>query len=145
HVEIRQLVEDFARYLYLPRLADPSVLLGAVVSGISSLSWQIETFAYAESYDDVHQRYRGLNSGCNISVTDPDTDHLLVEPTVAVEQKKKDAEIIGTPTEEPKGGPDDPNPPTPPEPSVKAAPKRFFGSVQLDPLRVGRDAGQIAE
>jgi hypothetical protein len=26
HVEIRQLVEDFARYLYLPRLKDPSVL-----------------------------------------------------------------------------------------------------------------------
>ena len=29
HVAIEQLVEDFARYLYLPRLENPSVLLGA--------------------------------------------------------------------------------------------------------------------
>src|SRR5207249_11571982 len=27
HVAIKQLVEDFARYLYLPRLTEPSVLL----------------------------------------------------------------------------------------------------------------------
>ena len=28
---------------------------------------------------------------------------------------------------------------------VSATPKRFFGSVALDPTRVGRDAGRIAE
>src|SRR5262249_41089871 len=28
HVAIRQLVEDFGRYLYLPRVRDPEVLLG---------------------------------------------------------------------------------------------------------------------
>ena len=26
HVAVKQLVEDFARYLYLPRLAEPAVL-----------------------------------------------------------------------------------------------------------------------
>ena len=33
HVAVKQLVEDFARYLYLPRLKDPSVLLGAIRDG----------------------------------------------------------------------------------------------------------------
>ncbi len=29
HVTVRQLVEDFARYLYLPRLAEPEVVVRA--------------------------------------------------------------------------------------------------------------------
>ncbi|MGH7794588.1 MAG: hypothetical protein ACREQ2_06790 [Candidatus Binatia bacterium] len=33
-------------------------------------------------------------------------------------------------------------PPTPPE---AAKPKRFHGTVELDPTRVGRDAGRIAD
>jgi hypothetical protein len=33
HVAIRQLVEDFGRYLYLPRVRDPEVLLGAIRGG----------------------------------------------------------------------------------------------------------------
>ena len=36
HVAVRQLVEDFARYLYLPRLKDPSVLLHAIGDGTES-------------------------------------------------------------------------------------------------------------
>src|SRR5262249_16067544 len=40
HVEIRQLVEDFGRYLYLPRVRDPEVLLGAIRGGFSLLTWE---------------------------------------------------------------------------------------------------------
>jgi len=36
HVEIRQLVEDFARYNYLPRLVGPNVLIGAACDGVGS-------------------------------------------------------------------------------------------------------------
>jgi hypothetical protein len=32
-----------------------------------------------------------------------------------------------------------------PEPQTKNRPKRFHGSVSLDPARVGRDAGRIAD
>ena len=35
HVAIKQLVEDFARYLYLPRLKNPEVLLDAVMDGLA--------------------------------------------------------------------------------------------------------------
>ena len=39
HVAIKQLVEDFARYLYLPRLRDPAVLLEAIREGLRLLTW----------------------------------------------------------------------------------------------------------
>ncbi len=38
HVAIRQLVEDFARYLYLPRLAGPEVLTRAICDGVALLT-----------------------------------------------------------------------------------------------------------
>jgi hypothetical protein len=48
HVATKQLVEDFARYIYLPRLASPEVLIRAIGDGVSMLTWQMETFACAE-------------------------------------------------------------------------------------------------
>ena len=41
---MKQLVEDFARYLYLPRLAWPEVLIHAIRDGLALLTWQSETF-----------------------------------------------------------------------------------------------------
>src|SRR5271165_1615156 len=40
HVAIRQLVEDFGRYLYLPRLQTTTVLLNAIRSGLGMLTWE---------------------------------------------------------------------------------------------------------
>ena len=39
HVAIKQLVEDFGRYAYLPRLRDTAVLLDAVRDGLGLLLW----------------------------------------------------------------------------------------------------------
>jgi len=63
HVAIRQLVEDFARYLYLPRLAGPEVLVHAMSDGAALLTWHSDTFAYAESHDEAAGRYLGLRGG----------------------------------------------------------------------------------
>ena len=52
HVSVRQLVEDFAQYPYLPRLRNSAVLLDAIQEGISLLTWETESFAYADSYDE---------------------------------------------------------------------------------------------
>jgi len=38
HVSVKQLAEDFARYPYLPRLKDPSVLVGAIRDGLGLLT-----------------------------------------------------------------------------------------------------------
>ena len=43
HVAVKQLVEDFARYLYLPRLAGPEVLVGAIRDGVALLTWEQDT------------------------------------------------------------------------------------------------------
>jgi hypothetical protein len=50
HVAIKQLVEDFARYLYLPRLKEPGVLLEAIRDGLRLLTWSQDSFAYAEKF-----------------------------------------------------------------------------------------------
>jgi hypothetical protein len=69
HVAVKQLVEDFGRYLYLPRLAGPEVLIQAIRDGVALLTWQSDTFAFAESYDEATRRYRGLRAGQMISVS----------------------------------------------------------------------------
>ena len=76
HVAIRQLVEDFGRYLYLPRVRDPEVLLGAIRGGFSLLTWEKDSFAYAESYDEGAGRYRGLRGGQQVLVVDADSPGL---------------------------------------------------------------------
>jgi hypothetical protein len=58
HVPIRQLVEDFGRFLYLPSLQTTDVLLNAIRSGLALLTWEQDAFAYAESYDEATSRYR---------------------------------------------------------------------------------------
>ena len=144
HVAIRQLVEDFGRYLYLPRVRDPEVLLGAIRGGFSLLTWEKDSFAYAESYDEGAGRYRGLRGGQQVLVVDADAPGLLVKSEIA--RKQLDAETKPEPT--PTGGPEQPPPePRPDQPTTPEAakPKRFHGTVELDPERVGRDAGRIAD
>ncbi len=145
NVPVKDLADYFARYLYLPRLSNDSVLMSAIEDGIGAMYWQKETFAYADSYDEASNRYRGLKAGSHNAGGMVDYMHgLLVCPDVAA--KQIEAEKPG-PTPPPGPGPvpgPGPKPPTPPPP-VKKQPKRFHGSVELDPARVSRDAGKIAE
>ena len=60
HVSVKQLAEDFARYLYLPRLRNAQVLVDVIYEGIALLSWQQDSFAYADSFNEEVKRYRGL-------------------------------------------------------------------------------------
>ena len=149
HVAIRQLVEDFGRYLYLPRLQAPAVLVDAVRSGLALLTWEQDAFAYADSYDESAARYRGLRSGAHVSVTADDTG-LLVKPEVARQQIEAETAppspaVTGSGgTASPPAGPMKPvTGPTGPMPTPK--PRRYHGTVVLDSARVGRDAGRIAD
>ena len=85
HVAIRQLVEDFGRYLYLPRLQTTAVLLNAIALGLALLTWEQDAFAYAESYDESAGRYRGLRYSMNIDIRENDPG-LLISPDVARRQ-----------------------------------------------------------
>ena len=66
------------------------MLLGAIRNGCALLTWEQDAFAYAESYDEAAQRYRGLRYGQHITVTDGDGG-LLVRPEVARRQIKDEA------------------------------------------------------
>lgn len=154
HVPVRQLMDDFAKYIYLPRLAGPEVLVQAIKSGTEFLTWQTDAFAYAESYDEATGRYRGLQYGKLVIVT-TDSTGVLVKPQVALEQVE--AETRGKPVETTtlrKPGDESPQPlmgttsslaDNPEGTLEQKRPRRFHGTVVLDPTRVGRDAGRIAE
>jgi len=153
HVEIRQLIEDFASYTYLPRLKNPAVLVGAVREGVGLLTWERETFAYADSFDEAAGRYRGLRAGQNLNLPDSDPPGLLVKPEVARRQMDAEARAVegkaggiytstdvGTAGEGEAGAAVQgvaSREPTPP--------RRFYGTVVLDAVRAGADAGKIAQ
>jgi predicted AAA+ superfamily ATPase len=151
HVSVRQLAEDYAKYIYLPRLRHPDVLVRAVTDAVGLLTWVQEGVAYAEEYDEAAGRYRGLRAGKTVMIPDYDTSALVVKSDVAKDQLEKETQQVQQPTV---GGGDSGGaviggggtvvtPPKPP--SGPAAPKRFYGVVTLDTNRVGRDASRIAE
>jgi hypothetical protein len=149
HVAVKQLIDDFARYLYLPRVAGPDVLVQAIRDGLALLTWRADTFGYAESYDEAASRYRGLHGGHGVNIS-ADSPGFLVKPDVA--NKQLDAETPSPanpgPAPAPAGGGPDTRPgtgETPPTPPAVQQLRRFHGSVRVDSARVGRDAGRIAD
>jgi len=154
HVPIKQLVEDFARYLYLPRIKDPAVLVDAIRDGLGLLTWSQDSFAYADSFDETAGRYRGLRCGQQVSITETDAG-LLVRSEIARQQQEAETQQA-TRTNTVAGGDagttatgDAGDQATSSEAGTDstrtAAPKRFHGTVSLDPTRVGRDASRIAD
>lgn len=145
HVGLKQLSEDFASYLYLPRLKDSQVLQEAVRDGLRLLTWSVESFAYADGYDPEKGRYSGLRTG---DVALDLNKGLLVRPDVAARQFEAERMIIDpdpiSPPPDPGPGPVGPGP-TPPLPPKEAQLKRFYGSVNLSSTRFIRDASSIAD
>jgi hypothetical protein len=106
-----------------------------------------DTFAYAESFDDVAGRYRGLRGGHGVMLTAEDAG-LIVKPEVARRQLDDETK----PRETQGASPDcghlaDRNHHGRSERGSRSPrlARRFHGTVALDPARVGRDAGRIAE
>jgi predicted AAA+ superfamily ATPase len=148
HVAVKQLAEDFARYLYLPRLKNSAVLEGAIQEGIRLMTWQHDTFAYASGYDDAKQRYRGLQAAMLVSVSTAG-EGLLVKSDVAAKQlaletRPSEAGAQPTVTSAP-GTPGAPSSTATGVGTVPAVLRRFHGTVALDATRAGRDAGRVAE
>lgn len=145
-VAVKQLVEDFARYIYLPRLKDSTVLLHAISDGVNLMVWQ-DAFGFADSYDETAGRYLGLRGGTLVNLADAHSPALVVKPDVAL--KQIDAERATppgvTPVPPPGDGPGTPPTPQSESPQGTTKPKRFHGTATLDATRVGRDASKIAE
>ena len=149
HVEIRQLVEDFARYPYLPRLQGPAVLLHAAADGVRLLTWANETFGYADSFDEQTNRYRGLRGAQVIELSDVDSAGLLVKSDIArrqIDAARPESAQESQQREDAKdttGG--DPARDQDLLPRPDPTPRRFHGRVALDATRTVRDASRVAD
>lgn len=135
HVEVSELAEYFARYPYLQRFQSPKVLLRAIADGLGLLLWQQESFAFADSWSDENSKYLGLRAGGQIKPAHEYLTGLLVKPSVAVGFLNQPPNGDGDNGPEPNGNGD----PPPPPPS----PKRFYGSVVIDPVRGISKADQV--
>jgi predicted AAA+ superfamily ATPase len=154
-VSVKQLVDDFAQYIYLPRLKSPQVLLDAVRDGASRLTWQSEGFAYADLFDDKRQRFVGVQTG-NVETIAADGRSVVVKSAVAQKQIDLDRSLSGAPqtgsnpdgrgsTDGSSGLRSDSSRQSQLQKPAAVQPKRFHGTVTLDTTRVGRDASKVAE
>lgn len=150
HVEIRQLADHYSRYTYLQRVEDPSVIAEAVRAGVGMLMAESETFAYAEGFDEQKGRYLGLRLA--EPLIDPltaDSPGLVVRAEIA--RKQMDKEKSGPTGGETTGGETTGGETTGGETtggdttSTSPRPKRFHGSVAIDPIRAGSKVGEIAD
>lgn len=148
HLDVRQVQEYFAKYLYLPRLVYQELIVEAVRDGVSNLTWR-DCFAYAGSYDEAQNRYLGLQAGRTGIVIVADGLSVVVKADVAQAQIEKDAAAAPTPA----GSPSTVTSPrpaigTPTEtsvtPTAKTKPTHFHGSIAVDATRLARDASTIS-
>ena len=156
HVAVKQLIEDFASYLYLPRLKAPAVLLDAARDGIELMLWMQESFAYADSYDAATARYRGLRGGPAHRPFGEQSGRAAGSLRCGTETTRSRGQAAchhyavgdGTSRHVIDTGGTTPPPPIvdpKPKPTPVTGPKRYHGTVTLDATRVGRDAGRIGE
>jgi len=141
HLSVRRLWEYICTYLYLPRLANEDVLLNAISDGLRSQDY----FGYADRVEE-DGKYLGLIFGKGRSTINNDGQSVLVRPEAAKKQMEVEKPIIiYAPGETPPVIPPEVPPPQPPTPPSTPKMRRFYGSVELDSKRAGRDAGNIAE
>lgn len=148
HVSVGQLWKVYAAYPYMPRLRDRQVLDAGLTAEV--LLWEVEGFAFAESYDETTGRYSGLVLPGDNAIVRAADSLLIVKPAVAKTQRAEDlagALAQGEPDggarpatkgdfSETQAGVFTPNPPSR---------TRFFGSKELDPDRYALDFKKVAD
>lgn len=144
-VQISQLQEDFAKYLYLPKLINNELMITSISMGVKLQSWKKDSFAYAEYYDETEQRYKGLQAGTNVFIT-TQSKGLLVKPEIAVKQfekekEKEEKENQSTLPRQPENNNSDSTSNEPKPEEIKR--KRFYSDVNIDVVRFFRDTENI--
>jgi hypothetical protein len=108
------------------------------------MTWPLESFALADGFDAATGRYLALRAGRNIEVH-PDSSAVLVKPDLASRQMESESPAGTTSAPSTQGSEQDGGASTNSDSAPVPAIRRFFGTVTLDPTRVGRDASRIAE
>ncbi len=152
HVQIGKMYDIFAQYPYMRRLKNEGTLHEGIRGGLARLSWETETFAYAESFDEARGRYVGLMAGPDAASRAIDmVNGLLVRADVASAQMEAERHpIVGGPNDASGGAPGAAGDSvtfcadvTTGEPSH--APEHFFLRVRADDVtKLPRVASQLA-
>ena len=138
---------------YRKKLIEVALPLEAIKEGVASTHFE-ENFAYAEGWDEAKQRYMGLVKNKLISPA-LSSQNLIVKPEIANRQLESalygDAQTKVNQVSEPISyGSTNDTADVDNSSKVIAAQakkptlKRFCGSVELDALRINRDASAIA-
>lgn len=147
HVMASTLWDDFAKYVYLPRLRDQDVLMATIEGGSASTTWQADGFAVAVGVDAATGRYLGLVAGSYPKSLTPTA--LLVRPEFAIGQQEAEEEERGR-----DGDSRDVDGPSKPDPddngggtdtTERKPPVVFRGSVRLDTDRPVKAFGDISK
>lgn len=145
HLDLKRLWEYLTQYLYLPRLQNQDVLLEGIRNGVASTVWT-DHFAYAEGFDEEKGKYFNLQAGTGINPS-ISPHSLIVKPESAqkqfeAEKEKQSLKPKPQPDPKPNHG-DDPDPKRDPKPEPPKL-QRFHGNVEIDAMRMNRDASAIA-
>ena len=142
---VQRLWDDLATYPYLPRIQNRSVLEETLAAGVASPDY----WGYADAIDD-DGRYLGLKFKDLVVRVVVDEHSVIVTPEAAQRQQQEDqdkaeGQPIG-PTDDggSAGGTDVTVPDGYTETAESPRPKRYQGSVTLDPMRIGTQAAEIA-
>jgi len=150
HITTRDVANAFGTYLYLPVLLSQDLLVDAIRSGFGDGSLLCQFFGYAETYDEDAEQYRGL------ATTHPPAmvtlgESVLIKPDIATAQidsvkpsKPSGGDTIPDPVN---GGTTIPGDPDLPDidPPVDQKKTRFFGSIELDPLKVSSSSQKVVD
>ncbi len=157
HVGIAQLLDDFAKYVYLPRLLTEDALFDAVAKGTNPLDPD-SGFAYADGFDPETGTYERLRFGALFegnrrptgwlvkpSVANPIIDEILAgpEPNVEVTDSVQGSSSGGDGFQNIWGGGSSGQGSTPVN-ATKGAKKRFHGSITLRHDDFREKAGEVS-
>ena len=144
HVSVKTVWDALSAYCYLPRLRDQTVFIEAVQDGIAGGDY----FGYATSVS-ADGRYEGLKLGTAAAAIYVDATSVLVKPEAARAQMETERPEPAAPGREsgaePGARPTPGDPTRDEQPPAPRPPRRFFGTVEINPDRAGRDMGQVAE
>ncbi len=142
HIEVASLLDWFASYVYLPRLRDDATLITAIEKLLAEIDSPV---AFAQGHDEKNGEYKDV-SLWSAALGSKIADGLLVwrsalpkedsTPETAVTAGAPETHDLAQSGEVAESGTHS---------AATRRPRRFFGSIPLDPDRAGLQVARIAE
>ena len=137
HVEVATLLDWFASYVYLPRLRDEATLTLAIGKLLERIDLPV---GYAASYDEASKTYAGASTVVTLLGKKIKTGLLVWRDQLSDDSTPNPADNASDELHKPERAT-----PSTDDLGPSARPKRFFGSIELDPDKAGLQVAKFAE